>query len=61
MTFEVITWGICIPVYARSKKIGRSVKTARVKEENQLLPPHRCAKYFKAPDHDASRLADGNL
>jgi len=30
-------------------------KVPGVKEENQLLRPHRCAKYFKAPNHDASR------
>lgn len=30
-------------------------KVLEVKEENQLLRPHRCAKYFKAPNHDGSR------
>jgi len=29
-------------------------QSAWVKEENQVLRSHRCAKYFKAPDHDAS-------
>jgi len=55
VTFKVYPRGEFASPLVQKRSMAALSKVPGVKEENQLLRPHRCAKYFKAPNHDASR------